>query len=169
MKKNLTITQKSVLIIILAFIGLLYWIGLFRFTCKEYIYSKDGKNCITVIQYNNYLKTIFDYNSNNYEHNGIYIIPKKFNGYLPKKNYIYIRFGIGGHYIKWEGDTTIIVLPNTHIIDNKLDSTNVVYRSDFTKDEKQKYNYHNSESNKEFWDYVHQEYIAFTEYDLKKW
>lgn len=109
-------------------------------TYKNYYYSKDGKYCLTIIVYTagdaiNIIKSctvlakqtiytdetmIEDYGR------GIYIIPGKFNGRLPKDNYVRLDY-IGTSptnpiYFRWENDSLTVRLANWSgvIIENKL-------------------------------------------------
>ena len=147
--------------------------GIVRYTNKEYIYSKDSLNCVTIIQYMNLpLEIIGDltqkdipYAGNRYA--GIYFIPGKFKGRLPKDNYIFLDYTGFSYYFKWKNDTTYLVLQGL-VKENKLDTTKVLFRKEFTREEKIEHGYYNADS-KEFKDYTSKEYQRLSRYNLKQW
>lgn len=100
-------------------------------TYKNYYYSKNGKYCLTIIVYAGDGVDLLKSCSPNFDASedygrGIYLIPGKFNGRLPKDNYVRLDY-IGGlpsdtFYFGWENDSLTIRLADWTgvIIENKL-------------------------------------------------
>ena len=101
-------------------------------TYKYYFYSEDGKNSITILAYTagdvlSLIKSCSpSYDPFKDEGRGIYIIPGKFTGSVPKDNYIRLDY-IGTLptntiYFRWENDSLTLRLATWHILENKLPS-----------------------------------------------
>lgn len=101
-------------------------------TYKNYYYSKDKKHCLTIIVYTggdgvDLIKSCSpNYDASEDNGRGIYLIPGKFNGRLPKDNFVRLDY-IGGletdlFYFRWENDSLTIRLANWAgvITENKL-------------------------------------------------
>lgn len=93
----------------------------FEETDKEYYYDSNKKHCLTYMLYTG------DFEGNR---RGIYIMPYKFEGFLPDSNYIRLSYigAIENLYFKWQDDTLYIRTMDYGIIDNKLPSTVVLDR-----------------------------------------
>lgn len=100
-------------------------------TYKNYYYSKDEQNCLTIIIYSgdgiDFLNSILP----NYDPfadcgEGIYIIPGKFRGRLPKDNYVRLSYiGVldsSPIYYAWRNDSLVLRLVNwgSALTENKL-------------------------------------------------
>jgi len=153
--------------------------GIVRTTVKTYVYSKDSINCVTVIQYENILLEFMNEfrgcckKENMHPgyriYSGIYFIPGKFKGRLPKTNYIFVENSASTYYIKWLRDTTYLTLPFSHVKENKLDTTKVIFQPDFSKEEKRKYGYYKLKF-EDFNNAVSNEYVILRRKEIEeKW
>jgi len=140
---------------------------LFYRTEKNYFYDTEAEqgHCLTAIFHTCFLW------EEPLETAGIYLIPYKFKGVLPKDNYIRLNYigAIFPIYYKWSNDTLHLRIPFWGIIENKLSSKVVVdeeplfyekcgrYDSDTTRNVKER----------QEWLQMKKEYRSFDRYDLK--
>ena len=146
---------------------------LFNRTEKNYYYDTENQKgpCLTAIFHTGILWDMFTIESVEEIGAGIYLIPYKFKGVLPKDNYIRLNYigAIFPIYYKWSNDTLHLRIPFWGIIKNKLSSKVVVdeeplsyerwgmYDSDTTRNVKER----------QEWLQMKKEYRSFDRYDLK--
>lgn len=179
MKNNMRIKKKipfSVVFTSVFMMVVFYYspIGfrLFNRTEKNYYYDGNGKkeHCLTAISHTG---TFWDLWIADFQEDigqGIYLIPYKFKGALPDKNYIRLSY-IGNDnpiYYKWENDTLYLRIPYWKILENKLSPTVVLdthplnyerwgmFDSDTTRNVK----------DRQEWRQMKMEYKSFDKYDL---
>lgn len=144
---------------------------LFNRTEKNYFYESEGQkgHCLTAIFHTGLLWDIVTGEPLKDNGEGIYLIPYKFKGALPKKDYIRLNYigAIFPIYYKWNNDTLYLRIFGWGIIENKLTSKVKVYtepldyekwgRSDTTRFVKER----------QEWLQMKKEYRSFSRYDLK--
>lgn len=161
-----------------AFIGGVFYYSpwgffLFNRTKKNYYYDKKDQesHCLTAIFYTGTLWDIFTSEPMEDIGAGIYLIPYKFKGALPKKNYIRLNHigAIFPIYYKWSNDTLHLRIYGWGIIENKLSPEIKIdknpldyerwgmYDSDTTRNVKER----------QEWLQMEKEYRSFGRYDLK--
>jgi hypothetical protein len=140
--------------------------GMIPTTQKSYVYSEDSLRCITVIDYRNpLLDILFFPNENDYaerekkrKYQGVYFVPGKFQGHLPKSNYVFTNWMDHNNYVRWENDTTYLLLLGAYVKENKLDTTQVVLKTYYSKEELINYGlYSNKDS---VYEKIHMQYTT---------
>ena len=146
---------------------------LFNRTVKNYYYdTEDSKgHCLTVIFHTGILWTLLTYGPEEDFGEGIYLIPYKFKGALPKDNYIRLNYigAIFPIYYKWSNDTLHLRIPFWGIIKNKLSSKVVVDEEPLSYERWGRYDSDTTRNVKERqeWLQMKKEYRSFDRYDLK--
>lgn len=132
-----------------------------RHSYKEYIYSKDQKNKLTIVQY--------DKDSLQ----GIYLALDDCEEEIPQKDYVFLKYSDFAIYIKWENDTLYLRSPGWEIVEKNIDSPKFNFRLDFTPEELARFGYYTSkfgtqtkEDEEIFYKNRLKEYQSFTRFDL---
>lgn len=146
---------------------------LFNRTEKNYYYDTESQtgNCLTAIFHTGLLWDMFTIESVEEIGAGIYLIPYKFKGALPKKDYIRLNYigAIDSIYYKWSNDTLHLRIPFWGIIENKLSSKVKLYTEPLSYERWVRYDPDTTRNVKERqeWLQMKKEYRSFGRYDLK--
>lgn len=140
---------------------------LFYRTEKNYYYDTENQegHCLTAILHAGFLW------DEPLENTGIYLIPYKFKGVLPEKDYIRLNYigAIFPIYYKWSNDTLHLRIPFWGIIENKLSSKVKLYTEPLSYERWVRYDPDTTRNVKERqeWLQMKKEYRSFGRYDLK--
>jgi hypothetical protein len=97
-------------------------------TDKVYYYDSNKEYCITIITYPGNFEEPYEYDGYGEYirpyRQGTYVMPYKFDGFLPDTNYIRLDYigAIDDLYYKWQDDTLYFRTMDYGIIDNQLSS-----------------------------------------------
>lgn len=132
-----------------------------RHTYKEYKYSKDGKNRLTIIQ------------SDKDGIQGLYLTLGDFKGEIPEKDFVFLEYSDFAIYAKWENDTLFLRTPGWSVIKKSIDTQKFNFGSNFTREELTKLGYYTSrfgpktkEDEEQFYKNKQKEYLSFTRFDI---
>jgi hypothetical protein len=121
----------------------------------DYLYSNKKDKCISIIQYHKISEPL---------NKGIFFVPEYSNNGIPTSNYVFTRYSDYPFYVKWGTDTIWLIFPGWDLLKTKITSPNIVISTEFSENEKIKYNFYTDRKN--FYKNIIREYKEYTTNDL---